>query len=222
MGFSGGGSNILKPHTHNGLTVQDGGALDFDDITQSQSLAGMVFYSDGTHLQQLAYPGSPAGETLTAVAASTAPSWTAGGGATYAAKVRTTDDSVTNDTTLTNDDTLIIALAANKSYFFQCTMFVNANASGDFKYDFSSPAGSGGAYINSTPNGMAEWQATVNLNSATSMNTPLSATDGSFCVYGRVDTAGTAGNFALRWAQVTSEPVATYLLKGSSLVMWEG
>ena len=80
MGFSGGGSNILKPHTHNGLTVQDGGALDFNDITQSQSSAGMVFYSDGTHLQQLAYPGSPAGETLTAAAASSAPTWAAGGG----------------------------------------------------------------------------------------------------------------------------------------------
>lgn len=77
MGFSGGGSNILKAHTHNGLTVQDGGALDFDNITQSQSTAGMVFYSDGAHLQQLAYPGSPANEILTAAPASTAPSWTA-------------------------------------------------------------------------------------------------------------------------------------------------
>jgi len=83
MGFSGGGSNILKAHTHNGLTVQDGGALDFDNITQSQSTAGMVFYSDGTHLQQLAYPGSPAGETLTAVAASSAPSWASAGGGSH-------------------------------------------------------------------------------------------------------------------------------------------
>jgi len=83
MGFSGGGSNVLKPHTHNGLTALDGGALDFDDITQSQSSAGMVFFSDGTHLQQLAYPGVPAGETLTAVAASTEPSWVAGGGGSH-------------------------------------------------------------------------------------------------------------------------------------------
>jgi len=80
MGFSGGGSNILKSHTHNGLTALDGGALNFNDITQSQSSAGMVFYSDGTHLQQLAYPGSPAGETLTAAALSTSPTWASGGG----------------------------------------------------------------------------------------------------------------------------------------------
>lgn len=75
MGFSGGGSNILKAHTHDGLVVQDGGSLDFNNITQSNSSAGMIFYSDGTHLQQLAYPGVPAGETLTAAAASTEPSW---------------------------------------------------------------------------------------------------------------------------------------------------
>ena len=77
MGFSGGGSNILKAHRHDGLVVQDGGSLDFNNITQSNSSAGQVFYSDGVHLQQLAYPGVPANETLTATALSTAPSWAA-------------------------------------------------------------------------------------------------------------------------------------------------
>jgi hypothetical protein len=77
MGFSGGGSNVLLPHTHDGRVAQDGGPLNFANITQSQSAAGEVFYSDGIALQQLAYPGVPAGETLTAAAASTAPSWVA-------------------------------------------------------------------------------------------------------------------------------------------------
>ena len=82
MGFSGGGSNILKSHSHDGTVVQDGGPLNFNNITQSQSAAGEVFFSDGAHLQQLAYPGVPAGETLTAVAASSAPSWVAGAAVT--------------------------------------------------------------------------------------------------------------------------------------------
>jgi len=82
MGFSGGGSNVLLPHTHDGTVAQDGGALNFGGGTQSSSSAGEVFYSDGVHLQQLAYPGVPAGETLTAVAASTAPSWVAPAAAT--------------------------------------------------------------------------------------------------------------------------------------------
>lgn len=77
MGFSGGGSNVLLPHTHDGTVSQDGGSLNFNNVTQSQSAAGEVFYSDGVHLQQLAYPGVPAGETLTAAALSTAPSWAA-------------------------------------------------------------------------------------------------------------------------------------------------
>ena len=80
MGFSGGGSNILKSHTHDGTVAEDGGALDFNNITQSQSSAGDVFFSDGIHLQQLSYPAVPGGETLTAQALSTAPSWQAGGG----------------------------------------------------------------------------------------------------------------------------------------------
>jgi len=83
MGFSGGGSNVLLPHTHDGTVSQDGGPLNFNNITQSQSAAGEVFFSDGAHLQQLAYPAIPAGETLTAAAASTSPSWSAGAGAVW-------------------------------------------------------------------------------------------------------------------------------------------
>jgi len=80
MGFSGGGTNILKPHSHDGRVVQDGGELDFNNITQANSSAGQIFYSNGTALQQLAYPGVPAGETLTAATLSTAPSWAAAAG----------------------------------------------------------------------------------------------------------------------------------------------
>jgi len=59
MGFSGGGSNVLKPHKHDGTVVQDGGSLDFDNITQADLTAGDVIYSNGTHLQRLAI-GTPA------------------------------------------------------------------------------------------------------------------------------------------------------------------
>ena len=59
MGFSGGGSNVLKPHKHDGTVVQDGGSLDFDNITQADLTAGDVIFSNGTHLQRLAI-GTPA------------------------------------------------------------------------------------------------------------------------------------------------------------------
>ena len=103
MGFSGGGSNVLLPHTHDGTVTQDGGPLNFNNITQSQSAAGEVFFSDGVHLQQLAYPGVPAGETLTASALSTAPSWVAAPASTavYEEIASTTLGVSANDITLT-------------------------------------------------------------------------------------------------------------------------
>ena len=75
MGFSGGGSNILKPHTHDSTILQDGGNLDFKNITQSDMSAGSVTYSNGSHLQELGI--GAAGEQLVVNAGATAPEWSA-------------------------------------------------------------------------------------------------------------------------------------------------
>lgn len=83
MGFSGGGSNVLLPHTHDGTIAQDGGPLNFNNITQSSSAAGQVFFSDGVHLQQLSI--GAANDELRVNAGATAPEWytPAAGGQTY-------------------------------------------------------------------------------------------------------------------------------------------
>jgi len=73
MGFSGGGSNVLLPHTHDGTVAQDGGPLDFDNVTQADLTAGDVVYSDGTHLQRLAI-GTPA-QQIKVNAGATAPEY---------------------------------------------------------------------------------------------------------------------------------------------------
>jgi len=119
MGFSGGGSNILKAHRHDGLVVQDGGSLDFNNITQSNSSAGEVFFSDGTHLQQLAYPGTPAGETLTAAAASTSPTWVAG--ATPSSVLSLIDHTVAPASTTTIDTTFTNIPATDMSELYCLT-----------------------------------------------------------------------------------------------------
>jgi hypothetical protein len=81
MGFSGGGSNITKAHTHDSNIVQDGGAL-AANVTQFGLAAGSVLYSDGSNIQELGV-GS-ATNVLTVNGAATAPEWAAaaGGGAT--------------------------------------------------------------------------------------------------------------------------------------------
>ena len=73
MGFSGGGSNVLLPHTHDGTVAQDGGPLDFDNVTQADLTAGDVIFSDGVHLQRLAI-GTPA-QQIKVNAGATAPEY---------------------------------------------------------------------------------------------------------------------------------------------------
>jgi len=84
MGFSGGGSNVLLPHKHDGRVSQDGGELDFNNITQSNSSSGQVFYSNGTAIQQLAI-GAPA--TVLTVSGANLPAWTAAGGVSTSRQV---------------------------------------------------------------------------------------------------------------------------------------
>jgi len=77
MGFSGGGSNITKAHTHDSNIVQDGGSL-AANVTQFGLSAGSVLYSDGSNIQELAV-GS-ASDTLAVNSGATAPEWVAGSG----------------------------------------------------------------------------------------------------------------------------------------------
>jgi len=78
MGFSGGGSNILKPHTHSAAILQDGGNLDMQGVTQGNLSAGSVTFSDGNSLQELAI--SSPGNVLVVNGAGTAPEYTSLGG----------------------------------------------------------------------------------------------------------------------------------------------
>jgi len=79
MGFSGGGANVTKAHTHDGSIVQDGGSLNFNNVTQAGLSAGDLTYSDGNALQVLGLGNAT--ETLVVNGAATAPEWAVGGGA---------------------------------------------------------------------------------------------------------------------------------------------
>lgn len=78
MGFSGGGSSQTTPHTHDSTVVNDGGSLNFDNVTQGSLTAGDLTYSDGSHLQRLQI--GAVGETL-AVSAGSLPEWASASGA---------------------------------------------------------------------------------------------------------------------------------------------
>jgi len=58
VGFSGGGSSVLTPHTHDGTVAQDGGSLNLDNITQGNVADGSMTYSNSAHMQELVIGGS--------------------------------------------------------------------------------------------------------------------------------------------------------------------
>ena len=72
MGFSGGGSNTLKPHKHSSA-VQDGSPLDMNNVTEATLTAGDIVYSDGAALQRLAIGG----DTTVLTVSGATPSWSA-------------------------------------------------------------------------------------------------------------------------------------------------
>ena len=78
MGFSGGGSNVTKPHTHDSNIVQDGGSL-AANVTQFGLTAGSILYSDGSNIQELGVGSS--GDALKVNGAATAPEWVTPAGA---------------------------------------------------------------------------------------------------------------------------------------------
>ena len=48
---------------------------------------------------------------------------------------------MTSSTTLVNDTALVIALTASTTYLVEALVFYTAGTTGDFKYNFTSPAG---------------------------------------------------------------------------------
>ena len=180
MGFSGGGSNILKSHTHDGTVTQDGGALNFNNVTQSQSAAGEVFYSDGVHLQQLAYPAVPAGETLTAVAASSAPSWQTSAAVTPAVeKIASTvlpsgGSSITCSFTPVNQTDcakfygVLNATKPGASNIFH--MYINGITTSTYQYQWQEVEGAG-TRTNGYTSGTSELQVVHNWSSLSNVVT---------------------------------------------------
>jgi len=140
MGFSGGGSNITKSHTHSSAIVQDGGSLDFDNVTQAGLSAGDLTFSDGSALQVLNV-GS-ASDVLTVNGAATAPEWVApaSGGATLTRQyVTTTTEFTTSSTSYIDVTSMTVTLQAGTGNCFLTfnSLFQQSGSSGFCRWECS-------------------------------------------------------------------------------------
>ena len=123
--------------------------------------------------------------------------------------IKLNDETLTTDTTLQNDDELVVAVAANTSYFIQGGLIVASPTTADLKINFTAPSGA-------TFTIMADYVASgTTLLSATTVSA-LTGIDGRGATTvsavrfgGAVLTTGTAGNFQLQWAQNASSGTTT-------------
>jgi len=166
MGFSGGGSNILKPHKHNSLVLQDGGNLDFKNDTQSDMSAGSTTYSDGSHLQELVKPVTPANEVLTFATSASAPSWVVPGVnqdrleqlAHYETVDATTDSVVLSFSSINLDDYASLYLTFNGVNVGALDLEVKMGNGTSYRYTYDQAAT--GVWSNVNAAGQTEWKLT--------------------------------------------------------------
>ena len=136
MPFGGGGGGQLPAHVHDNTPLQ-GGPLNFNNTTIAGMGAGDITFSDGAALQTLGYPAVPAGETLTATALSTAPSWVAAGGAVVSVQ----NASITNGSTTTSavfsdvpgSSLTLPTRTGGQAFLSACFMFNNSAANANIK-----------------------------------------------------------------------------------------
>ena len=151
----------------------------------------------------------------------TAPEWdTDDTGTTITTVRKTADETVNNSATLQNDDVLLLALAANETWYFMLTFGHVGNGAADIRVGFTIPAGATMRYGCSAAR-MTDLD-TVNF----CVSIPGSGTTQAYAggtdqrhvtLSGVVVNGGTAGDLQFQWAQDTATVVDTKVLTNSYL-----
>lgn len=136
-------------------------------------------------------------------------------GVNFVRKASQTDRATT--TVLADDPELTLAVVANAIYVAEIALFYQSQTAQDFKFQFTAPASS---TIRYTLNGLHSSTATTyaddqsgaqDLANVAAVSGIGSTLTGVLCK-GLLRTSGTAGNFKLQWAQVTSGATTSLLV----------
>lgn len=164
--------------------------------------------------------GGASGELLTGNGAGVLPTFqaAAGGGQTFARKVKTADQESSGDSFIDDDD-LFVALAANKDYGFLLYAFWNANNTDGSKSTFTVPSGADGEQSS------GDWNAGVqnNVTGVTSTVSQVPVHGAKWLpLAGYVTMNSTAGNLQYQFAKnADASPFEITMKRGSFLVVWE-
>lgn len=135
------------------------------------------------------------------------------------------DTTVTSSTTLVNATGLSVALEADSLYIWDAFIAFNAGATGDFKAAWTVPAGTAGNWgmwgLSTASTGGVGTMNGARVDGYGTGNTLLAGGNdtapNALAVRpaGFIDTAGTAGNFQLQFAQNASSATSTVVKFGS-------
>ena len=141
---------------------------------------------------------------------------------------KTADETVGNSTTKQADDELLFPIATSGTYRFTAYILVQGPAAGDFKFDFSGPAGATGSYtalyfpaaVTACNAANAAQLRSPPLGSEMSSGTEADAVNCPLQVTGVVIAGGTAGNVTFNWAKLAADATNT-TVKANSYLIWE-
>jgi hypothetical protein len=136
---------------------------------------------------------------------------------------KTADQTVTNSTTLVNDSHLLIAVAANTDYWLEAFVIYNAPTANDMQLAWTVPAS---ATLDWCNNGLAlaaagsvDRIARTHLTAASTATVGGSGGDAVCAMKGVLRTAGSAGDFRMRFAQNTAGAGTNVTVKTGSQIM---
>ena len=127
---------------------------------------------------------------------------------------KTADETVTSSTTLQNDDELVLPVAANAGYEFNCWVEYLATSGSDIKWSWAVPASATLEYSALHSEGGGTGFSNSHLVYADT-DTPMAAgsapTVTAISMRGKLSTAGSSGSLQFKWAQNTSGGTATHV-----------
>lgn len=142
--------------------------------------------------------------------------------------VKGTLETVTSSTTYQDDNELLFPVEPNAHYFAMFILNISGATGGDIKTRYSVPAGTTGFKWCMGPTVGATDRENTNMVSAVhgfATDRPygtVAVSGAGIAVreYLRIQTAGTAGNVVLQWAQNTSSASATTMDVDSHALWW--
>lgn len=166
------------------------------------------------------------------MATSTFPNWLAGNRVTAAQLnaglpltiVKPADEPLTSNATLQNDNDLLVSVAANATYKFDCTLIYEGGTNGasDLKFKWAVPASAtltinipAYFFTDNTTHGPSY----IDQTTTQALGTRGAGVRQSVAMTGSLLVSSTSGTLQLTWAQNTSSATATIVHAQSTLTL---